>query len=986
MPRPKKSIKRTRTRPPVVTALPPGPRDAPPDPDATALFPHAAFPIVGIGASAGGLEALEEFLRHLPADVGAAFVVVSHQHAGHTSLLPEILRRWTALAIFEVTDGLSVEPNTVYLPPPGSRVAILHAVLHLMKAGDGVRALLPIDYFLCSLSEDQQHNAVGIILSGTGTDGSLGLKAIRAESGMTMAQEPRSAKFAGMPQNAIALGVVDKIGPAAELGPQLSNFVHHGTLLRTAQIVDGDGKGALGKILVFLRDHVGNDFSLYKSNTTVRRIERRMNLHQIRTVADYAQYLQSNPAEAPMLFRDLLIGVTAFFRDPSCYDALMQEAFSQLLDKLPEKYTVRVWVPACSTGEEAYSLAMLLKEYGTQHKQRFTIQMFATDIDADAIDTARHGLYPEGIANYVSPERLDTFFVREDSHYRVKSELRDCITFAKHNVLKDAPFTKLDLLSCRNFLIYVRPETQHGLLPLFHYALKPRGLLMLGTAETIDGFSNLFTCLDRKSRIWARDVGPSPLPVGEMRLAQAGDRVAPESLSGRHRVPLLVESIQTLLLDQFVPPAVFVNREGQAVYIQGRTGDYLEPGPGAANQQVGDMVRPGLRPDLLEALQLAHKQGGTVVRKGLRLQALGGVQRVTLSVTRLSRPGPLDGLMMVVFDTVATRAVSATLRTVAPLSKGRAINVELEYAQQRLNRTNSELQVSNEEFKSSNEELQSTNEELQSTNEELETTKEELQSLNEELITVNAQLQNKFDEAANANDDLKNLVDSTEVATIFLNGDLRIKRFTPNASRVSKVIPTDIGRPFGDIVSTIRYAGLLDDARTVLRTLVFTEREVQAEDGHWYLLRIVPYRTSRNLIDGVVLTYMEITTYKHAISRAESIVDRVPTPLMVLDTDLRVVTANHSFYQSFACERPEVERHPLDRILHGRFNHPTLRTALEQRFIDETGVSSMELEIESFPVGDGQWQASLSRINQADSKTPLMLLALQQTPHRSPAD
>ena len=982
MRRPQKSGRGTRKRPPITPTLSLAPRDAPPDLPLKETPTQSTFTIVGIGSSAGGIEALEEFFRHLPADSGAAFVVVSHQHASHSSLLPEILRRWTALPVIEASDGLSVEPNTVYLPPPGTRLAILHAVLHLMDAGDGVRPLLPIDYFFCSLSEDQQDQAVGIILSGTGTDGSLGLKAIRAESGLTMAQEPRSAKFAGMPQNAIALGIVDVISRPADLGLQLCNFLHHRTVLRPKQVFDGDGKRDLSRILVFLRDRIGNDFSLYKSNTTLRRIERRMNLHQIGTLATYAQYLQSDPVEVHALFGDLLIGVTSFFRDPSIYEVLTQEGLPQLLGEKPDGYTVRAWVPTCSTGEEAYSLAMLLQEFRTQQKRKFTIQMFATDIDGDAIEKARHGLYPEGIANQVSTERLKSFFVREDSHYRVKNELRDCITFATHNLLKDAPFTKLDLLSCRNFLIYVRPETQQGLIPLFHYALKPQGLLVLGPAETVDGFPNLFIPLDRKSRIFTRTVGPASLPVREMRLTPAGERGTPESVPGRHREPALVESIHTFLLDQFVPPAVLVNRQGQVVYIQGRTGDYLEPAPGAANQQVVDMIRPGLRSDLLAALRLAHKQGGTVVRKGLRLHPSGSLRRVTLTVTPLAQPGPLNGLMMVVFDTVSSRTVklSATLGGGASSSKGRGVNLELQYAQQRLHRTNTELQISNEEFKSSNEELQSTNEELQSTNEELETTKEELQSLNEELITVNAQLQNKVEEAASANDDLKNVVNSTEVATIFLDDELRIKRFTPGASRVSKVIASDVGRPFGDIVSTVRYDSLLDDARTVLQTLVFKEREVQAEDGHWYLLRIVPYRTSKNLIDGVVLTYLEITAYKRATRRAESIVDRVPTPLIVLDTDLRVVTANRSFYQQFARERHEIERHPLDRILDGRFNHPALRTVLEKRFLDGTGVGSIELELESLPVGDGRWRASISHIEPVDSEAPLMLLALQNGP------
>ena len=990
MARPKKLKRTGEKRPPVVTTIPPAPPDFPPDQPITEPSSRATFPIVAIGSSAGGLEALEDFFRHLPDSPDAAFIVVSHQHASHSSLLPDILRRWTALPVIEASDGLSVKPNAIYLPPPGSRLAILHAVLHLMDAGDGRRQLLPIDYFFCSLAEDQREKAVGIILSGTGTDGSLGLKAIRAESGITMAQEPRSAKFAGMPQNAIALGVVDIIKPAAELGPHLCNFFHHRTVIRSSQLIDDDGKRDLNRILVYLRDRVGNDFSLYKSNTTLRRIERRMNLHQIATLSNYAQYLQSDPVEAHALFCDLLIGVTSFFRDASTYDFLLREGFPQLLDKKPDGATVRVWVPACSTGEEAYSLAILLHEYRARHRRRFTIQMFATDIDREAIDKARHGLYPEGIANQLSPERLQSFFVKEDSHYRVKSELRECVTFATHNLLKDAPFTKLDILSCRNFLIYLRPETQHGLIPLFHYALNPRGLLLLGTAETVDGFNNLFTYLDRKSRILCREVGPASLPVQEMRLlGPSSKRVTADSVLVQPRVPLLVESLQTLLLDHFVPPAVFINQQGKVIYIQGRTGDYLEPAPGAGNHQIMDMVRPGLRPDLLAALQEAHKQGGTVVRKGIRLHMLGNVRRVTLTVTPLLEPGPLNGLMMVVFDAGAARAVlvSSTTRGKAPtLSKRRGIGLELAYAQQRLDRTNAELQVSNEEFKASNEELQSANEELQSTNEELETTKEELQSLNEELITVNGQLQNKFEEAASANDDLKNLVNSTEVATIFLDGELRIKRFTPDAARVSQVIATDIGRPFSDIASTVRYTGLLDDARTVLNSLVFTEREVQGEDGRWYLLRIMPYRTSKNLIDGIVLTYLEITAYKQATCRAESIVDGVPTPLLVLDTDLRVVRANRSFYQLFARERRDVERQPLDRILECRFNHPALRSALEERFVDETGEDSIEVELESLPVGDGRWRASVNRIKPDDGEAPLMLLTLHHGSGTSPID
>jgi two-component system, chemotaxis family, CheB/CheR fusion protein len=944
---------------------------------------HAAFPIVGIGCSAGGVEALEEFFRHLPSDPGAAFIVVTHQHAGHSSLLPDLLRRWTPLAIVEARDGLAVEPNNLYVPPAGCRLAIMHAVLHLMESGDGVRPLLPIDYFFCSLAEDQQNQAVGIVLSGTGTDGSLGLKAIRAESGLTLVQEPRSAKFAGMPQNAISLGVVDIVGSSVELGIQLCDFLHHRTVIHPDKIFS-DGKRDLQRILVYLRDHIGNDFSLYKYNTTLRRIERRMNLNQISSLGSYAQYLQSDASEAQALVRDLLIGVTSFFRDGSAFDMLLHQGLPLLLDDKADGYTVRAWVPACSTGEEAYSLAMLLQEYRIQRGRRFTIQIFATDIDADAIDKARHGIYPEGIANQVSPERLRQFFMREDSHYRVRSELRDCITFATHNLLKDAPFTKLDLLSCRNFLIYVRAEAQQGLVSMFHYALKPKGLLMLGTAETVEGFTSLFTPLDKKARVFVRERGPASLPVmpRDLRLVPTVDRVPQDSVPVLHRLPILVESIQRLLLDQFSPPTVFINRQGHVVYIQGRTGDYLEPAPGSDNQQLIDMARPELRQDLIGAIQYAEKAGKPVLRKNIRVRIQGSLLRVNLAVSPLSEPGPMDGLLMIVFDTVSIRTkkqpVTATIR--GQVRKGqRGTMLELEYTQQRLHGTNTDLQISNEEFKSANEELQSTNEELQSTNEELETTREELQSLNEELITVNTQLQTKFDEAASANDDLTNLVNTTEVATIFLDNAFRIKRFTPEASRLTKLIATDVGRPFGDIVSNVEYPNLLADAQTVLQTLVSKEREVKSNDGRWFCLRIVPYRTAKNLIDGVVLTYIDITTFKRAAeqmkqaqNRAELIVDQIPVPLILLDTDLRIITANHWFHKAFSSDPSQILRYPFDRIIGGRFDHPTLQSTLARLISDKTGPDRMDLKLER----KGTWRATVSRIQSAGGEAPLLLIML----------
>ena len=483
--------------------------------------PHAPFPIAGIGFSAGGVEALEEFFRHLPSDMQTAYIVASHQHPTHISLLPELLRRWTSLRVIEATNGLAIEAKTVYLPPPGTRLAILHAVLHLIETEPGARPILPIDYMFRSLAADQQDNAVGIVLSGTGSDGALGLKAIKGEAGMTMAQEPRSAKYAGMPQSAIATGVVDFIRPPAELGPQIVNFLQHRLrrvpLPQLPYLPDLDTHDAqeFQKILVLLRERTGNDFSLYKDNTTRRRIARRMDVHQIETLAHYQRYLMTDPAEAQALFEELLIGVTSFFRDPSAFEALADNGLPQLLEGKPNGYPIRVWVSACSTGEEAYSIAIVLHEYLAASKRRGTVQVFASDLDAEAIHTARQGLYPEGIANDVSPARLERFFVREDSRYRVRKELRDRIIFAAHNVLKDPPFTNVDILSCRNLLIYLRPETQQWIIPLFHYTLKPDGLLMLGNSESIDNHNELFTTLDKKSRLFKRSPGPAVLPPME---------------------------------------------------------------------------------------------------------------------------------------------------------------------------------------------------------------------------------------------------------------------------------------------------------------------------------------------------------------------------------------------------------------------------------------------------------------------------------------
>jgi two-component system CheB/CheR fusion protein len=927
-------------RHPVKATRPP----AKPTPTTTLPSAPPGFPIVGIGASAGGLEAMEEFFRHMSPSSGMAFVVVSHQHAGHVSLLPSLLSKCTAMPVVEATDGMELETNRVCLAPGGTNLAILHGTLHFMEPDSQERVPLPIDYLFRSLAEDQKTRAVGIILSGTGTDGTLGLRAIKAESGMTIAQEPQSAKYQGMPRSAIAAGVVDVVKPAGQMSESLLAYAR--SLGRPAlHVPEHDGSQTLRKIFILLRDRTGNDFARYKENTTLRRIERRMNVHQIENVGQYLRFVQSNPHELDTLFQELLIGVTSFFRDPQAFEALAHKGLPSLVEGKPEGATLRLWVAGCSTGEEAYSLAIMLKEYLTLQKRRLVVQIFASDLDNRAIETARAGLYPAGIAGDVTPERLQRFFTKEDHSYRVKKEIRDLVVFARHNVLTDAPFTKLDLLSCRNLLIYLEAKAQQKLLPLFHYALKPQGVLFLGSSESIGEFESLFTVIDRKGKLFGRTAEPGAVPslgrfpdgvIGTAE-AQAEAKVclpSPRSVS-------IPDLIQQLLASRYAPAAVVVNERGEVVYFQGHTGTYLEPAPGQPTHHLLEMAREGLQHDLALALHMAARKEDDVVRHDVRMKANGGVILVNVTVKKIDEPEPLDGLFLVTFeqaqaDKPARRGAPA--RAAAPLKKGASgLMRELQFTKQRLQHTIEELQTSNEQLKSTNEELQSTNEELQSTNEELETTKEELQSLNEELVTVNAELQGKLDAIADAHDDLQNLLNSTGVATIFLDNELCIKRFTTEAKRVSHLIASDVGRPLSDIVSKLTSDQLVEEAQNVLHTLVVKERDVLTTDGSWFFMRILPYRTAKNTIDGLVLTFLDITKKKEAErvveaarSAAASIVETVREPLLVLDEQLRVVSTNQAFYRMFQVTPREVEQQLLYHLCNGAWNIPDLRHLLEE--------------------------------------------------------
>jgi len=855
--KPPKSAKKAAPAPPARTELRPAPANA--------------FPIVGLGASAGGLDALEQFLRGVPRDSGMAFVVVQHLDPTHKGILPEILQRATKMPVWQVTDRMKVEPNCVYVIPPNKDMSILNGVLHLLVpvAPRGLR--LPIDFFLRSLAEDQKERSVAAILSGMGTDGTLGLRAIKEKGGLVLVQEPATAKFNGMPQSAAGTGLADIIAPVEGLSRALLALLSHrpATTLRTSTALEGRNHSALEKVIILLRLQTGTDFSLYKHSTIYRRIERRMGIHQIEKIADYVRYLQENPQELDLLYRELLIGVTSFFRDPAMWEVLEKKAIPMLLASRPAGTTLRIWVAACSTGEEAYSLAMVFREAleALRPPQRFQLQIFATDLDKTAIEKARLGVFPAGIAADVSAKRLAKFFKKEPSGtYRIDKEIRDLVVFAPQNLIADPPFTKLDVLSCRNLLIYLSPELHAKLIPLFHYSLKPDGVLLLGSAESTGRFNELFEPVDRMARVFRKK--PATATSEPLLLPASQEPARPDFLEPSVPAPTgpnLKAIADDLLLQHFSPPAVLVTDEGDILYISGRTGNYLEPAAGKANWNIFAMAREGLRSKLLTAFHKVVRQRGSITLHEVRVGTDGEQHLIDVMLQALEAPRAVRGTVLIVFANPRTQATEQKGRGKAAKRRdvpAHDLEQEIQRLQADLSTAREEMQTSQEELKSANEELQSTNEELQSTNEELTTSKEEMQSLNEELQSVNAELQSKIDDLIGANDDLKNLLNAIDVGTVFLDSNLRVRRFTTRAAHIIRLIASDIGRPITDISSALIYPDFTVDVARVLNTLVISEKEVQAIDGGCFVVRIMPYSTDNSQMDGVVITFNDVSAAK----------------------------------------------------------------------------------------------------------------------------
>jgi two-component system CheB/CheR fusion protein len=953
------------------------------------------FPIVGIGASAGGLEALEAFFGRMPPASGMAFIVVMHQPLHHVSLLPEVLGRYTAMRVLKAADRMMIEPNNVYIAPSDMYLSLRHATMHYLEPPAGVSLHLPIDAFFRALADDQGDRAVCIVLSGTGTDGTIGVQAIKGAAGMVMVQNEQSAKYDGMPRSAMTTGLVDYILSPSDMPAQLLAYIQGaGRQTRVPESVPGLAN-ILQEILLLLQDRTGHNFSGYKALTLSRRIARRMSVHQFQEPQQYLRLVQEQPHELDSLFKELLIGVTSFFRDPEAFDALTHQAVSALLDAKANDEYIRVWVAGCASGEVAYSLGILLYEGLERTSKRCKVQIFATDLDPQAIATARLGLYPEGIAADIRPDRLARFFLKEDHYYRVAREIREMVIFALHNVFSDPPFTKLDFFSCRNLLIYLDTALQKQLLPVFYHALRPHGFLFLGTSETISGCEDFFTVVDKPWKLYQRrGMDSTPLMLGLAPTSVAEQkRVAPPT-SGRmmqvqEAEPSLSALAEKLLAEHYAPPSVIINDRGDIVHIHGRTGAYLEPAPGQPRLNILAMAREGLRSFITTAIHRAAMRGNEVVQEQVQVKTNGDSVRVHVVVQKIAAPETVRGLLRVSFEPVSepTPLPPATARGRIPAkqqARVEALEQEFQQTKDVLQKTVEELEAAHEEFQSTGEEMQSTNEELQSTNEELESTKEELQSLNEELQTVNIELERKVDTLSEVYDDMTNLLNSTEIAAIFLDSDLHIKRYTLSAVDVVNLIPTDIGRPLSDIVLNLEYDSLGDDAQEVFQTLVPKEREVRTKTGAWYLMRMRPYRTVRNVINGLVLTFVDVTKLKHAEllaqeagTYAESIIQTMRGPLVVLDAELRVVSANQAFYEVFHESPSTVKQRYIYELGNGQWHSAALRELLED-IVPHNGVFQDFEIVQDFPhIGRKVLLLNARRLDRLAGLPGLILLAME---------
>jgi two-component system, chemotaxis family, CheB/CheR fusion protein len=884
------------------------------------------FPIVGIGASAGGLETLETFFSKMPPAANIAFVIIQHLSPKFKSIMASLLAKYTRMTVSEIEDGTALAPNCVYLNPPDKNVAVFNRTLHLMEPVKSGSINMPIDFFFRSLSEDQKEKAIGIIVSGTASDGTLGIKAIKGAGGMVIVQDPDTAKYDGMPRNAIGTGLVDLILPVEKMPAALISYVKHPFLSSPGKIniSETNIQHQLQKVFALIRSATGHDFSQYKPTTIQRRIERRLAVHQISKLADYIVYMQKNPLEINSLFKDLVIGVTNFFRDPEAYQVIEEKVLPNLLQHKRPDDPLRCWVVGCSTGEEAYSLAMLVSEAMEKLKKHLNVQIFATDIDEAAIENARKGIFPNSIAADVSKERLAKFFTKDDTIYRVKKQIRGMIVFSLHSIIKDPPFSRLDLVSCRNLMIYLDHTLQKKIVPIFHYVLNPGGGLLLGTSETIGEFTDLFQPLNSKWKVFQRKESLAEgLIYYPTKIGYGGGKSIKPNAPLKMAMATDIQSVaEKAILSEYGPTGVLIDDKYEILHFVGPTEKYLVPPMGKPSFNILKMAREDLKYKLTAALHKAVREKKRIDCKGVRIKHNNIFCIVDIAISPVTDEGLPPGLLLVIFEEniIECRPEENSGKEPAENLKDPTeyeLEQELQSTREYLQATIEELETSNEELNSNNEEMQSVNEELQSTNEELETSKEELQSTNEELATVNSELQQKVSQLSKASDDMNNLLSATEIASIFMDIHLNIKRYTPAAARIIKLIPTDLGRPLSDLSTSFPGVDLVDYARLVLKDLNTLEAEILSQDGKWHALKVMPYRTSENVIAGVVMTVVDIHRVKQAdkIRRFATVLEDSNDAITVQDFKGRILAWNKGAAKMYGWTEYEALKMNIEELI-----------------------------------------------------------------------
>jgi len=966
------------------------------DPESTPRNPavRSPLPVVGVGASAGGLEAFSQLLTALPSDLGMAIVFVQHLAPQHESALPVLLSSVSQLPVIQVLQGTRVEANHVYVIPPNVQMDISEGELHLNPRPSDHTQYTPVDIFLRSLADSVRDRAIAVILSGTASDGAIGVRDVKVAGGITFAQLPDTAKYDGMPRAAIDTGLIDRVLSPPDIAAELVEIARH-PYTADASSATSFERGAvseedLASVFSLLRAASGVDFKQYKVPTILRRLQRRMALQKLTQLSQYVRFMQETPAEVLRLYQDVLIHVTRFFREPESFEALVTQVFPRILESRQGDSAIRAWVCGCATGEEAYSVGIALLEFLGDQASAVPIQIFATDVSESAIEHARNGIYPESIAADLSPTRLHRFFSKVDGSYRISKTVRDLCVFARQDMTRDPPFSKLDLILCRNVLIYMTAPLQRKLMSVFHYALKPKGFLMLGNAETIGSHADLFAATDKKHRIYAKKLtGASPalsLPLDYSAVSPVQTRRG--TAATREEGRAILNEANRLVLDRYAPSGVIVDDDLRIVQFRGSTGRYLEPAPGDPSLSLLKMAREGLLFGLRTALHAARKRNGAVRRQNLLVKTNGGWHDVDLQVMPLASGEQRHYLVLFEEPTPAARMKGGKRgkgeKRAKPEKGVVRLQHELAASREHLQSIIQELEAANEELQSANEEILSSNEELQSTNEELDTAKEELQSSNEELNTVNEELHGRNEELSRANSDLLNLLASVEIAIVIVASDLKIRRFTPMAERVLNLIPADIGRPISHIKPNIDCPDLERMIQEVVDRVVAQEREVQDRQGNWFSLRIRPYKNVDNRIDGAVLTLFDIGAVRRhgdemrsARELAHALVETVREPVVVLDPSAHVHAANEAFCAAFGLAQDEVEGRDLFEVSGGALDVDDFRTHIAEHFRGNHELREMELRIQLAGRGSTQLRVNARRFETGEGQ-PLMVLALNE--------